>query len=133
MLIKVEEAKQDRRARWEFPTPVVGSTADSSQPTSANVNLYAEPATYRTNKPMLYADCEGLDAGETTPMAITLRDRAKAAMSERVHKVSRGRYREIKWATSEGMRTREFAVTMLYPRVLYTFSDVVVFVLPNSR
>lgn len=31
------------------------------------------------------------------------------------------------------MRKREFAVSQLYPRVLYTFSDVVVFVLRNPR
>jgi hypothetical protein len=41
--------------------------------------------------------------------------------------------REITWATTSEKQTREFAVTQLYPRLLYTFSDVVVFALKNPR
>lgn len=41
--------------------------------------------------------------------------------------------RSIAWARTPQTRRREHAVSQLYPRVLYTFSDVVVFVLRNPR
>lgn len=41
--------------------------------------------------------------------------------------------REITWADNALRRSREFAVTNFYPRLLYTFSDVVVFVLREAR
>ncbi|KAG8162296.1 hypothetical protein KVR01_008061 [Diaporthe batatas] len=41
--------------------------------------------------------------------------------------------RPIAWARTPQTRRREHAVSQLYPRVLYTFSDVVVFVLRNPR
>ncbi|UPX14192.1 uncharacterized protein EKO05_0004682 [Ascochyta rabiei] len=41
--------------------------------------------------------------------------------------------RELGWADTNSLRSREFAVTNLYPRLLYTFSDVIVFVLKNPR
>ena len=43
------------------------------------------------------------------------------------------RTRKIEWKGPGVKKTREFAVTELYPRVMYTFSDVVVFVLQNQR
>lgn len=48
----------------------------------------------------------------------------------------RSRYssqRYIFWANSPLTRKREYTVSQLYPRILYTFSDVVVFVLRNPR
>ncbi len=41
--------------------------------------------------------------------------------------------REILWADKPAKQSREFAVTNLYPRLLFTFSDVVVFVLKEAR
>lgn len=41
--------------------------------------------------------------------------------------------RRITWAKTPNTRKREFAVAQLYPRILYTFSDVVVFVLRSPR
>ena len=41
--------------------------------------------------------------------------------------------RKILWADTPARRTRQFAVTHLYPRLLYTFSDTIVFVLKNPR
>lgn len=41
--------------------------------------------------------------------------------------------RKIAWADTPATQKREFAVGQLYPRILYTFSDVVVFVLRNPR
>ena len=42
--------------------------------------------------------------------------------------------RKIQWsATNRGVLEREFAVTQLYPRLLYTFSDVIVFITQVPR
>lgn len=41
--------------------------------------------------------------------------------------------RRISWAKTPNTKKREYAVAQLYPRILYTFSDVVVFVLRNPR
>jgi hypothetical protein len=41
--------------------------------------------------------------------------------------------REILWADSPSTRSRAFAVSHLYPRLLYTFSDTIVYVLKNAR
>ncbi|GAB1318162.1 FabD/lysophospholipase-like protein [Madurella fahalii] len=40
---------------------------------------------------------------------------------------------ELQWSIGEGSKTRGFAVTHLYPRLIYAFSDVIVFVLHNAR
>lgn len=45
----------------------------------------------------------------------------------------KGRPRTIAWADNDMKRKREYTVTELYPRLLYTFSDAVVFVLRNAK
>ena len=121
---------------WKYGAPVVGS-ASADVPSSEDVHLYLDPITALSPAPMLYADCEGLDGGEREPlgakfkrMAAISSNRASALDDEPVRYSSE---REISWATSSEMQSREFAVSQLYPRLLYTFSDVVVFVLRNPR
>lgn len=41
--------------------------------------------------------------------------------------------REVVWATTPQKSTRKYFVEHLYPRLLYTFSDVIVFVVKNAR
>lgn len=41
--------------------------------------------------------------------------------------------RDLPWMSGDVKGTRNFAVTNLYPRLLYTFSDVVVFVVRNEK
>ncbi|KAE8449132.1 hypothetical protein EG329_008516 [Mollisiaceae sp. DMI_Dod_QoI] len=129
-----------------FPSPVTGSINDNI-PTSGDVHLYSDPATYYSTTPMLYADCEGLEGGENVPRGARykLRDDAipPAARSsssrndpsfrKKIRKVAHSSQRDITWATTPETRKREYAVTQLYPRLLYTFSDVVVFVLRNPK
>ncbi|KAI9764589.1 MAG: hypothetical protein M1840_008318 [Geoglossum simile] len=52
-----------------FPSPVVSSLVNLF-PTSGDVHLYADPLSYDTKQPILYADCEGLDDGEGVPLCI---------------------------------------------------------------
>lgn len=139
--------KVNRTAKAEFSSPLVGSVNDNI-PVSANVHLYADPHTVFTDTPLLYADCEGLEGGESPPKneLYKMWDRARESgphgipsehgprksekFSEKRKKVSR----KISWAMGDKEKSkREFAVTELYPKVLYTFSDVVVFVLRNPK
>jgi energy-coupling factor transporter ATP-binding protein EcfA2 len=121
-----------------FPSPVVGISGDD-RPTSEDVHLYLDPSTAVSEAPVLYADCEGLDGGEREPLGATYRrtrqsSTAQAQSSE--ESPFRARYsseRALVWTNSPDRRTRRFAVSNLYPRLLFTFSDVIVFVLRNPR
>lgn len=122
-----------------FPTPVVGGTG-LDLPTSGDVHLYSDPQTSKSNNPILYADCEGLEGGEREPIGARRKRKDKASkvgridsFEKKVQKAHHTSEREITWADTNAKRSREFAVTHLYPRLLYTFSDVVVFVLKNPR
>ena len=121
-----------------FPTPIVGP-AGNDAPTSNDVHLYPDPSTIDTNYPLLFADCEGLEAGTREPLAASFKK--KALRSNRVKvEATDGDYqehrytarRELKWG-NDAIYSREFAVTNLYSRLLYTFSDVIVFILKNPR
>ena len=138
--------KTNGTSQVRFPSPVVGSVNDNV-PVSADVHLYADPDTILTESPVLYADCEGLEGGESAPRAetLTLQDRASEMNSQRKgslepntrkrhRRKGYGAPRNLIWATGDLEKSkREYAVTELYPKVLYTFSDVVVFVLRNPK
>ena len=124
--------------KTQLPSPVVGMTG-KDLPTSEDVHLYSDPYTYFLDNPMLYADCEGLDGGEREPVNSRFR-RAKLEHHDEngINDDYNGsaRYssvRELMWADSPERRSRQFAVTYLYPRLLFTFSDTIVFVLKNPR
>jgi len=131
--------------------PVVGRSA-SEVPTSADVHLYADPRTLETNRPILYADCEGFEGGERDPIALKqttglsnqiLVRRGKMQptstnSSNAFQKLARGTKRALKWARRDSpdhdkTSKRGYAVAQMYPRILYAFSDVVVYVLTNPR
>ncbi|KAK6502557.1 hypothetical protein TWF506_003137 [Arthrobotrys conoides] len=131
---------------WE--TPVVQSAACfSTIPTSGDVHLFCDPHTCSTDSrhPILYADCEGLEGGERTPLGSRtlkrekfrkivseLRD-ARSRLSRRNKASKQSSRRELRWATDDATKRREFIVSELYPRILFTFSDVVVFVLRETN
>ncbi|KAI1161870.1 FabD/lysophospholipase-like protein [Nemania serpens] len=52
---------------------------------------------------------------------------------KKLQKCRHASQRDIAWAVTPETKKREYAVTQLYPRLLYTFSDVVVFVMRNPR
>ena len=88
----------------------------------------------------MYADCEGLEGGEREPLGARLKKMDKpskigrvGSFERKVQKIHHTSEREITWADTNAKRSREFIVAHLYPRLLYTFSDVVVFVLKNPR
>ncbi|OCK84171.1 hypothetical protein K432DRAFT_289452 [Lepidopterella palustris CBS 459.81] len=123
-----------------YPTPVVGMSG-KDVPTSDDVHLYVDPYSALSGAPLFYADCEGLDGGQREPFAAQLRRKiwrtSKPLQDQDAEDSSfKSRYgseRELLWADSSNRRSREFAVSNLYPRLLYTFSDVIIFVLRNPR
>ena len=147
MLINHQDMKNNQTKNAHFPSPLPGSVNDDNVPVSGNVHLYADPDSFLTDTPILYADCEGLEGGERAPKAeaFKLQDRVlepgtqrrgsletkvRRKLQKKGHRVSRN----LSWATGDKEKSkREYAVTELYPRLLYTFSDVVVFVLRNSK
>lgn len=120
-----------------FATPVVGAPGKDIS-TSEDVHLYLDPdstMSAQSQAPLLFADCEGLEGGEREPFGARLKrklERASASGHRRRH-LRHTSERELTWANTERRQSREFAVTHLYPRLLYTFSDVIVFVLKNPR
>jgi hypothetical protein len=107
-------------------------------PTTGNVHLYEDPATFSSEMPVIYADCEGMSGGEADPsglLAVERDDENEEARDASMVDAQDGvRLRnEIRWAQSSHTQTREYAVTTLFPRILYTFSDVVVFVLREVK
>jgi energy-coupling factor transporter ATP-binding protein EcfA2 len=122
-----------------FTTPVIGATG-AHVPTSEDVHLYLDPRTADGSSPLLFADCEGLEGGEREPVGALFKKKRRSdkkpegSMGGRISRAMKIiSERELTWAENPSMRTREFAVTNLYPRLLYTFSDVIVFVLKNPR
>jgi hypothetical protein len=126
LLIEFAEHKESEGDRDTFPSPVVGSPG--SQPTSADVHMYADPSTFDSKTPLLYADCEGLGGGEQIPRAVQSRDRV-----QRRKAIAGGTKRFLQWADVSERRQRSFIVSQLYPRLLYTFSDVIIFVVTNKK
>lgn len=140
MLIAHPRIYSDQVLGSAFPVPVVGSSGNNV-PTSGDVHLYADPGTIFTQSPVLYADCKGLHGGGSMPVAHRLkmqdeeRTPPKLAGSTPENSTrTKLKSRTIIFPAIEGKRSkREFAVKELYPRLLYTFSDVIVFVLGESK
>lgn len=132
MLIRRGKEKQ-LKASLPYPTPIAGSKLHAHTPTSADVHLYADPELHHDRTPLLYADCEGFDGGEKPPLG-AFEHRISATNDDiRYDRLSPGRTRPLDWANADEKRSRSYAVKHLYPRILYTFSDVVVFVLRDSK
>jgi predicted acylesterase/phospholipase RssA/energy-coupling factor transporter ATP-binding protein EcfA2 len=139
LLIELHSSSERR-----VQVPVVGSVIHPDTPTSGDVHLYCDPESFDSEHPVLYADCEGLDGGEREPFGARSRNRnctsrtehqkkRSASFSKHIRGGHRTSEREILWATTEPTRSREYYVRNLYPRLLYTFSDVIVFVMKNPR
>jgi len=111
-------------------TPVIG--VNIHIPTSGDVHLFPDPATYRSKRPIYYADCEGLLGGNREPMESAIRSQsAEDVLARTMLHAERTQQAKILWAN--GNVTREKLVATLYPRVLFTFSDIVVFVSKELR
>lgn len=135
LLITLGYPSEQVQGHDDFPSPVVGSIANDSVPTSGDIHLYADPASSGNKHPIMYIDCEGFEGGEKTPLGSRIHPYGSRSLLENPNERTGPlrKTRAIKWATTEESRQREYAVTRLYPRILYTFSDCVVFVLRNPK
>ena len=134
MLVSMMGRKLSVHAESAFGSPVVGSMKHDKSPTSGDVHLYADPETAYTRLPMLYADCEGLSGGEMEPAANKLRQKSKNPYTQGRQALFKGQPRDFfPGNVNNKVGSRELAVKKVYPRLLYTFSDVIVFVLRNTR
>ncbi|EWY81854.1 hypothetical protein FOYG_16063 [Fusarium oxysporum NRRL 32931] len=146
-LIKILIERAQAESITKLPSPVT-SSANDRLATTGDVHLYGEPSSFHSTTPILFADCEGLNGGERIPRGLKHRTFSRDDVSgirptlrpllhvESKAKLKKSRYssqRNILWASTPATKKREFSVTQLYPRLLYTFSDVVVFVLRNPR
>ncbi|KAK6510149.1 hypothetical protein TWF481_004862 [Arthrobotrys musiformis] len=146
----------DRRPANQPPansplTPVVASTSyGETTATSGDVHLFPDPRSRQEESPILFADCEGLGASNSPPQGSRtarwerkyqeinrLINSGNAATSfiewQMRRQASQPTLKDILWAIDDRSRSRSFVVKELYPRVLFTFSDVVVFVLRNHK
>ncbi|KAI0122402.1 FabD/lysophospholipase-like protein [Daldinia grandis] len=115
-----------------YYAPVTSSSHDRIS-TTGDVHLYADPSTLYGSHPLLLVDCEGLSGGEAIPKQLRHQPQGSNAESTSTGADRHYSTRKILWADTPHTQKREFAVSQLYPRILYTFSDVVVFVLRNPR
>ncbi|KAK3291970.1 uncharacterized protein B0H64DRAFT_468830 [Chaetomium fimeti] len=131
--------------------PVPGKM-DSVTPTSEDVHLYEDTHMAKSETPILFADCEGFEGGvpQATQSRIerwrTWGGRAAKTMfsdetpSSRV--VSERQLMWLKKRETDGPKmefngkevnsSRKFIAKELYPRLLYPFSDAIVYVLGGS-
>jgi len=133
MLINREQARTRNHSHTpeSFPAPVTGLVNDMI-PTTGDVHLYSDPGTFAEKRPILYADCEGMSGGEKLPMGVACKEKLEAGRANT--RIGRSKLRKpLEWANGAKAQSREFSVKRLYPRILYTFSDVVVFVLREVR
>lgn len=141
MLVSFKKSNMTQNMEDLFKTPISGSVKDDRSPTSGDVHLYIDPQSAFSDLPMLYADCEGLEGGEVPPQSKSLRSRARALKPDNWNSrqmnipQEKNIQQEKNIPLEKNVKTgsREWAVRNVYPRLLYTFSDVIVFVLRNTR
>ncbi|OAP65340.1 hypothetical protein AYL99_01312 [Fonsecaea erecta] len=114
----------------EYPKPVVGNPSNP-QPTSSDVHLYQDPASADSQTPILFADSEGLCGGNNKPRSQVLQEEEDITIRAIV-KVIYKKARRLFWLDQAATQPREYVVKNLYSRILYAFSDVVVFVMENA-
>ncbi|KAL7957432.1 acyl transferase/acyl hydrolase/lysophospholipase [Trichoderma compactum] len=123
MLMNTEQVQADTIDSCPVP-----GLLDDSYPTTGDVHLYADPLTYHSQTPILYADSQGMSGGERLPRALESQAQEATEDIAKVWNTIRDKLsKTISWANDPKKRSREFAVKHLFPRILYTFSDVIVF------
>ena len=148
MLEKPWVTDETRGSDAEF-VPIVGKR-NSTVPTSGDVHLYADflPEEEFPDRPIFYADCEGFDGGAVAPAGSFAHirnrgeygrkeNRARSYLSELLRYLigqARTRTFGLSSLVNEGkLPTRDTMIKKLFPRLLYNFSDVVIFVVKEPR
>ena len=112
-------------------TPVISDRAGAHNPTSSDVHLFSDPATRVTTRPLLFADCEGLNGGTKDPQAVVSVSGAGRNLRRAFRRMRSHRLKIVGMKAEQ--RSRAWIVKDLYPRILFTFSDLVCYVTRNLR
>lgn len=110
----------DQQPRIEMPVVQCSSAQSLTDPTSSGVHLYKDPGTIASSNPILFADCEGFNAGGTSAASFPqdlLTDPGIVA----------------KFPITASSYLTSLDVEDLYAKSLYTFSDTVCFVINNAQ
>ncbi|KAI8649356.1 hypothetical protein NCS56_01483700 [Fusarium sp. Ph1] len=134
-LINLLSKFSDPLSANHFKTPAVGDSG-CLQSASSNVHLYVDPRTFRTRSPLLYAECEGMDGDEIPaemkkPLAGALASNDPLPHASQIPEPGSQDIIWSKMPRHTGTWTRKEITRILFPKILYVFSDVVVF--PFSR
>ncbi|KAK8925538.1 Phospholipase A I [Metarhizium anisopliae] len=116
---------QIRPLEDSFRVPVIGLPS-SSLPTSGNVHLYRDYTVDSLDKssPLLYVDCEGFKGSGRGEFEEALKKEQDQGIISRSYNFVRRKL--------SGMTRRDYAVQELFPRLLYNFSDTVVYVVRSG-
>lgn len=120
-LIKESAGGETKNRQSQIEMPVSQSSTQSlTDPTSSGVHLYKDPGTFESLNPILFADCEGFNAGGTSAASFP-----KDLATDK-HIVAKFPMTASSYITSA-------MVEDLYAKSLYTFSDTVCFVINNAQ
>ena len=129
--IQIMQVKTHCGASKPVQTPVVSDMAEAHNPTSSDVHLFSDPATRMTTRPLLFADCEGLNGGTKDPQAVVSVTGAGRNLRRAFRRMRNRRLKIV--CMKADQRSRAWIVKDLYPRILFTFSDLVCYVTRNLR
>jgi energy-coupling factor transporter ATP-binding protein EcfA2 len=107
--------------------PITSSPNTAHKSTSSDVHLYSDPGTKHEEHPLLLADSEGLRGGPPESWSRRLGSDGVCGAVGTINN-----RRTITWALNE-KADRMYIVGHLYPRFLYTFSDLICFVASTAR
>lgn len=120
----IKMAVKERSEYVETPVTRIASPDKLASPTSSGVHLYKDPLTTALRKPILFADCEGFNAGAGVPTSRTPWTHEDDNRVIRKLQISSRLY---------AGDSKTSAVEELYSRFLYAFSDVVCFVTKSEQ
>ncbi|KAG0647770.1 hypothetical protein D0Z07_6642 [Hyphodiscus hymeniophilus] len=120
----------------DFETPVVRSRNELVVPKSTDVHLYGDPTSMSSVHPILYAECEGFEEVNNERIGfgtnISQDDKSSGFSWRRLKSLGESKARGPGARVAQEVQSPS-NFTNLHPRILYTFSDVVVFVERNPR
>jgi hypothetical protein len=123
--------------------PIVGDS-EATVPTSGDVHLFAEATTRPENvdRPLFFVDCEGFEGGALDPAGSLAYQRQQTnsnplSIVQQWFRYAKGKTRTLKLSAfgsdSKKVPKRGKVVRELFPKLLYNFSDVVVFVVGEQN
>ncbi|KAF2827014.1 hypothetical protein CC86DRAFT_416800 [Ophiobolus disseminans] len=139
--------------KFSTEVPIVGKS-NSTKPTSGDIHLYGDGAPEKDDleRPIFYADCEGFDGGAAAPSGSLAHHKSqleKIGDNTKTKNAASSAENWLRFLTSRGHKkplnmpshrsrkakipTRDDVVRKVFPRLLYNFSDVIVFVVKEHR